>query len=340
MTELIKNLCQLNAPSGAESSVRDFILDQIKDHAEVTVDRCGNIIAYKKGEKRASHKIMVDAHMDEVGIIATTVTPQGYVKFTTVGGIEVESLVSKRVRFLNGTVGVIGIKPVHLCEGPEQKKYPSKSSLMVDIGAKNREDAESKVLPGDTAVFDVDFEQQGDYLISKALDDRIGCAVLINLLKNSAEYDFYATFTVGEEIGLKGAKTVTNVVQPEAAIVVEATTAGDIGDVADSDKVCCVGNGAVVSFMDRSTMYDRVLFDGALTTAKEKGIACQVKQAVAGGNNAGAIHQELCGVRPLAISVPCRYIHSPSSVVKTTDIKAVYELTCAMLNRLASGEIW
>ena len=340
MNNILKELCLLNAPSGNETAVRNYILSQIQGFAEVIIDPNGNIIAEKIGKKRAAHKIMIDAHMDEVGIIATSITPDGYIKFTTIGGIETESLVSKRVVFENGTLGIIGIKHGHLCDKAELKKLPPQSSLLIDIGAKNREEAEAKVLPGDTAVFEPIFDAQGDFIISKALDDRIGCAVLIDLLKSDAEYDFTATFTIGEEIGLKGAKNVTYTVKPEAAIVIEATTAGDIGDASECDKVCCLGSGAVVSFMDRSTLYDKTLFDAALATAEKEGIAAQAKKAVAGGNNAGAIHKEIGGVRPLAISVPCRYIHSPSSVVRYSDILSVCDLAKVMLGKLASGEIW
>ncbi len=338
MIDLIKELCCLNAPSGNEDSVRDYILGKINDFADISVDNSGNIIAFKKGKKPAAHKIMIDAHMDEVGIIATSITADGFVKFTTVGGIETESLCSKRVIFANGTIGIIGVKHGHLCESGELKKLPSKSSLLIDIGAKSREEAEKYVLPGDTAVFEPIFDLQGDFVISKALDDRIGCAVLIKLLQQDSEYDFTATFSVGEEIGLKGGKTVTYTVAPEAAIVIEATTAGDIGDA--TDKVCSAGSGAVVSFMDRSTLYDKTLFNAAINVANENGIKVQSKKAVAGGNNAGAIHQELSGVRPLAISVPCRYIHSPSGVVRYSDIQAVYDLANLMLQKLTSGEIW
>ena len=340
MIELIEKLCCLDSPSGAENSVRDFILAQIEGVVDVSVDRKGNIVAFKKGKKAATRKILIDAHMDEVGLIATAITSDGLIKFDTIGGIEPESLVSKRVKFLNGVFGVIGIKPIHLCDDSETQKMPNKNSLYIDICAKDKTDALKYVQPGDMAVFDSEFIKQGDYLISKALDDRIGCAVLINLLKEESEYDFYATFTVGEEIGLVGAKTVTFDIQPEAAIVVESTTAGDIGDVTKSDSVCQLGDGAVVSFMDRSTLYEKTLFQETLNTAKEQGINCQVKRAVAGGNNAGAIHQSGGGIRSVAISVPCRYIHSPSGVVRCSDIEAVFKLCRYMVEQIASGQVW
>ena len=340
MLNQIKELCNIDAPSGNESAVREYILKNIPSDCDVTVDHVGNVIVFKKGKNAAKHKISIDAHMDEVGVIATSITPDGFIKFTTVGGIETESLVSKRVRFLNGTVGIIGIKHGHLCDDKELHSFPSKNSLLIDIGAKNREEAERNVLPGDTAVYYYEFEAQGDYIISKALDDRIGCGVVLRPLNEDSDYDFTATFTIGEEIGLVGGKTVTETVKPEATIVIEATTAGDIGNADDSECVCKVGGGAVVSFMDRSTLYDKKLFDAALNAAKEQGIKCQSKNAVAGGNNAGAIHQSAGGVRPLAISAPCRYIHSPSSVVNIKDIEAVYALAKVMLSKLASGEIW
>ncbi len=339
MIELIRELCLLNGTSGREDDIRKHILSKIEGYADITVDANGNIIAEKQGKKAAAKKVMVDAHTDEVGVIATAITSDGFIKFTTVGGIETESLVSKRFVFSNGTVGVIGVKHGHLLESAELKKMPSQKSLLIDIGAKDREEAEKYVKPGDTAVFEPNFDIQGDYIISKALDDRIGCAILIKLLQEEAEYGFTATFTMGEEIGLRGAKTATYTVKPDAAIVVESTTAGDIGDAGDTEKVCCLGKGAVIPFMDRATLYDKSVFESAVNTAKELGINAQVKQAVTGGNNAGAIHQELSGVKSLNISVPCRYIHSPSGVVRYSDIQSVYQLTKAMLIKTASGEL-
>ncbi|MBQ7726516.1 MAG: M42 family metallopeptidase, partial [Clostridia bacterium] len=316
MLETLKTLCELDGVSGSEHAVRQFILSRIEGFCEdITVDPLGNIIALKKGENRPQKRVMLDAHMDEVGLIVTAVTEEGFLKFTTVGGINPEILLFRRVRFGN-VPGAISGKPIHLLNEDERKKLPPSESLYIDIGASSREEALKLVRPGDTGVLIGDFVRMGDALRAKALDDRVGCAILISLLQSDVPYDFYAVFSVQEEIGLRGAKAATFTVDPDAAIVLEATTAADLAGTEPERRVCTLGKGPAVSFMDRSTVYDRVFYKAALSS----GIPCQPKAAVAGGNNAGAVHLSRGGVRTLAISVPCRYIHSPSCVCREEDI--------------------
>lgn len=334
MINNLQKLCEINAPSGAENNIRGYILSQIKNYAEATVDNSGNIIAFKKGKKVPSKKVMVDAHMDEVGIIVSAITSDGFLKFQTVGGIIPTTLFCQRVLINNAVNGVIGAKPIHLTKGDEGKKCPKADTMYIDIGAKTREEAESQVSVGDLGVICGDFEILGENIKAKALDDRAGCAVLIELIKNYGEYDFYATFTVGEELGMRGAKTAAYTVSPDYALVLEATTASDIFGFDEATRVCVLGDGPVVSFMDNATLYDRSLYNTALSS----GIKCQPKTAVAGGNNSGAIHLSGSGVKTLTISVPCRYIHSASSIANINDINGAYELATAMLNKIGSGE--
>lgn len=336
--ENLKLLCELNAPSGHEDAVRDYIIEQIKDKAEVTVDALGNVIAFVKGKNRAESKIMVDAHMDEVGFIVTYITADGMLKFTTVGGINTAVMLARKVKFLNGVMGVISSKPVHMLSSAEKEKMPDEEALYIDIGADSKSEAESLVSVGDCAVFSEPFGKMGDLIISKAIDDRAGCQVLLDIISSEPEYDFYACFSVNEEVGA-GARAVAFTIDPDFAIVVESTTAADIAGVSDDKKVCFVGDGAVLSFMDCGTLYDKDLFDKSLALAKENGIKAQVKSFVAGGNNAAGIHQSRGGVRTVAVSVPCRYIHSASSVASVDDIKSVRDLTCVLINKMASGEI-
>lgn len=336
--EQLKTLCQLDGVSGREDAVRDYIINEIKDKADITVDALGNVIAFVKGKNRAVKKVMADAHMDEVGVIVSYINDDGTLRFSTVGGINTAVLLARRVVFPNGARGVISMKPVHLLSGDEKEKMPEKDALYIDIGADSREQAESVVSIGDCAVFDEPYETLGDLVVSKALDDRAGCWALINIIKNDPEYDFYATFTVQEEVGA-GARTAAYTVDPEFAVVLESTTASDIAGVPDDKAVCRVGKGAAVSFMDNGTMYEKELFDQTLKTAGEKGIKCQVKTYVAGGNNAAGIHVSRGGVRTVAISVPCRYIHSASCVASAEDIKAVRDLATAMIEKAASGGI-
>lgn len=335
MTELLKSLCMIDGTSGDEGAVREFVISQIKDCCEYSVDNLGNIIAFKKGKKTPDKKIIIDAHLDEVGLIITHIEKSGFLRFTTVGGIDTAALLFRKVRIGGVVTGVIGGKPIHLCDGDERKKLPDVDNLYIDIGVKSDCEAKALVNVGDRAVMCSDFTVSGNKILTKALDDRVGCAVLINLLNQDAEYDFYASFSVQEEVGLRGAKTVAYSVNPDAAIVIDGTTAADISGVPESKKVCRQNAGAVVSFMDNATVYDREYYNAALNS----GIPAQSKSAVAGGNNSGAFHLSRSGVRTLALSVPCRYIHTSGSVADIRDITAVRDLTQYMINKIASGEI-
>ena len=334
----LKLLCELNAPSGHENAVRDYIIDRIKDKAEISVDALGNIIAFVKGNKRAQKRIMVDAHMDEVGFIVTYITADGMLKFTAVGGINTAVMIARKVEFLNGVKGVISSKPVHMLTSSEKEKMPDEDALYIDIGADSKQEAEAMVSVGDCAVFSEPFEYIDKLILSKAIDDRAGCWAIVDIINSEPEFDFYASFSVNEEVGA-GARAVAFAVEPDFAIVAEATTAADIACVGDDKKVCYVGGGAVLSFMDRGTLYEKALFDKSLALAKEKGIKAQVKSYVAGGNNAAGIHQSRNGVRTVAVSVPCRYIHSGSSVASLDDIKSVRDLIEALISSMASGEM-
>jgi endoglucanase len=335
MSELLKELCLLDGTSGDEGAVREFVISQIKDFCEYHVDNLGNVIAHKKGKNKAVKKVLIDAHLDEVGVIITHIDPNGFLRFKTVGGIDTAALMFRRVLINGKTIGVIGGKPIHLCDGDERKKLPSADSLYIDIGVTNADEAKKHVCVGDCAIMCSDFTLCGDKVLSKALDDRVGCAILIDLLKMDSEYDFYASFSTQEEVGLRGAKVAAYSVDPDAAIVIDGTTAADVAGVADSKKVCSQGSGAVVSFMDGATVYDREYYNEALSS----GISAQSKCAVAGGNNAGAIHLNRGGVRTVALSVPCRYIHTAGSTCDMRDVAAVRDLTKYMLNKIASGQI-
>lgn len=335
MIDLLKRLCLIDGISGDEGNIRDFIISQIKDFCEYKVDNLGNLICFKKGKKSPEKKVMIDAHTDEVGLIITSVTENGYLKFSVVGGIDVCALMFRPVK-INGSInGVIGGKPFHLLDNESSKKPPKVSELYIDIGAKSKDEALALVSLGDSAVIQSDFEIMGDCIKSKALDDRIGCLILIELLKNFDEYDFYATFSTQEEVGLRGAKTAAYAVAPDFAIAIDSTTAADIAGTPEEKRVCIQGNGAVVSFMDKATLYDKEMYKAAM----ESGIPCQAKTFVSGGNNAGSIHLSGSGIRTMAISAPCRYIHSANSVVNVKDIESMLCLTEYMLKKLAGGNI-
>ncbi len=334
MKELLLNLCQLNGPSSEENSVREFIISEIKDHCEYRTDALGNIIAYKNGKNKAKAKLMLDAHMDEVGLIITSVTQDGFLKFSDVGSIPVGCLLGSKVK-LGKVTGVIGCKPAHFCKGEEEKKLPEIDSLYIDIGADSKEDALNAVSIGDMGVIESEFTWLSDNCFkAKAIDNRAGVAVLISLLKEDSEYDFYATFTVQEEVGLRGAKTATYAVDPQFAVCLECTTAADLCGVAEEDTVCKLGGGPAVSFMDKATLYDKELYNSALNC----GVLAQSKNAAMGGNNSGAIHLTREGVKTVVMSLPCRYIHSQSGVANYNDLENLKLLAGKMKDRICGGE--
>lgn len=336
--QLLERLCKACGVSGDEDEIREIILAEIKPYAdEIKVDSLGNILAFKKGKQRAKSRLLLSAHMDEVGFIVTNIESNGTLKFSAVGGIDKKAACGKAVLIgKNKLAGVIGTVPVHVLKADERAKNPSIDSLYIDIGADSKEQAEKYVSLGDCVYFDSVFEAD-ERIIGKAIDDRAGCMALIEMLKSDLEYDTYFSFVVQEEIGLRGAKAAAFTLNPDIAIVVESTTASDIPDVSGADKVCCVGKGAVVSFMDGATMYDREFYRLIMDKAKKADIPVQTKTKIAGGNDAGAIHQSRGGVRTAAISVPCRYLHSSTSLISRADLQAVCD-TIKLAAELAAND--
>ena len=331
---MLKDLCLLNGTSGDESRVREYIIDKIKDYCEYEIDALGSIIAYKKGRKTPNKRVCFNAHMDEVGFIITDITDEGYLRFSAVGGIDRRVCLDKVVD-INGVKGVIADKALHLLSDEETKSAPSIDKLLIDIGASSKEEAEKAVSIGDFAYFESEYYEFGKgFIKAKALDDRIGCMLMIKLIQSDLEYDSVFCFNVQEEVGLRGAKCTSYRVQSDISIVLEATTASDLDGVSGGERVCCTGMGPVVSYMDKRTIYDRSLYRLAMDTAKENGIPVQTKTAIAGGNDAGAIQTSGKGCRVCAISLPCRYIHSASCVVKEDDIENTEKLIYKLMEKI------
>lgn len=333
---MLKDLCLLNGTSGDEVRVRDYIINEIKDYCTYKVDNLGSVIAYKKGKKKSNKTVCINAHMDEVGFIITGITSDGYLRFAPVGGIDTKVCLDRAVTVGENRInGVIADKAYHLLEDSEKDNAPSFDKLLIDIGAKSEIEAQSVVSLGDFAYFESDYTELGNgYIKAKALDDRIGCMLMIELIKSELEYDTVFCFNVQEEVGLRGSKCTSFAVGADISIVLEATTAGDLDGVTGADRVCVLGNGGVVSFMDNRTIYDRELYKLAMNTASENNIPVQTKTAVAGGNDAGSIQTSGKGAKVMALSLPCRYIHSPSSVVKKSDIDNTRKLLKEILKKI------
>lgn len=335
---LLEKLCAPRGVSGGEKRIREAIEEEIKGYCSMETDALGNLIAVKKGKKTPAHKIMVCAHMDEVGFIVTYIKENGTLKFKNVGGVQAETAVGTQVQVgKKGILGVIGCKPIHLLSKDERENPVKLDQLTIDIGAHSKEEAEKLVSLGDLVTFRGEIKPLGqDLLLGRALDDRGGCAAMVDLIQEDLPYDVTFVFTVQEEIGTRGAKAAAYTVNPDFGIILETTTCADIPSAKEEKKVCLLGKGAVVSYMDNGTLYDRELYQMAFQAAKEKDIPIQTKTMVAGGNDSGAVHVSRGGVRTVAISAPCRYLHSNSCVLKRSDMEACRDLCREMITRLGA----
>ncbi len=334
---LIKELTDLNGVSGNEKEVREYIISKIENLCDsYRVDSIGNVIAFKRGSG-SKQKIMLSAHMDEVGFIVSGHTDKGFIKFKAVGGIDDRILPGKKVVIGKKKLrGVIGIKPIHQQEREERDKISKIKQLYIDIGADSKEEAEKLAPLGAFIAFDSDFVNLGyDCIKAKALDDRVGCAVLIEALKHSYDFDLYACFTVQEEVGLRGAQVAAYGVMPDMALIIEGTTCADVPDVEKHEYSTILGNGAALTIMDRTCYCDRELVQYLYDLAVQNNIKVQYKQTTTGGNDAGQIQRTGTGVKTASISVPCRYIHSPVSVMSRSDYEAVERLTITALHQIS-----
>lgn len=330
----LSELTALSGVSGNEQAVRRYICDKLRGCCDaIDIDAMGNVMALRRGNGQSDKTLMLCAHMDEVGLIVSRVTDEGFLKFKTVGGIDPRVLVSKRVCVGERALpGVIGRKAVHLLTSEERKKAPKLSDLFIDIGAKDREMAETLANVGDYVTFDSAYVAFGDGRIkAKALDDRAGCSVLLQLLEMPCDCDCWFVFTVQEETGLRGARLCAGRIRPDLAVVLEGTTCSDLPNSEKKMMSTRLGGGAAISLIDGATSYNRKLAQWLYRLGKAQQIPVQFKQTATGGNDAGSIHTAAGGVPVLAVSVPARYIHSPSSVIAKADYEAVKQLTKALM---------
>ena len=337
MIETLKTLCMLSGVSGMEDEVRDYILERAMPFAdEVHTDAMGNLMVFKKGAVHLEQRIMLCAHMDEVGLIVTRVEDEGYIRFQFIGGVDRRVVLGKRVFIGQDRIpGVIGVKAVHLVGKEQQKNVPKVDDLYVDIGAKSKEEAQKLVQLGDRGVFDESVVVFGDgYIKAKAIDDRSGCAVMLKLLEEELPCDTWFAFTVQEEVGTRGAHGAAFRLKPDIALVLEGTTAADLPYVEEGKQICRLGKGPVITFMDRGTIYDRELRAMLIRLAEENGIVWQTKEQIAGGTDGSAIQRSREGVRTAIIATAVRNIHSPVSVAHTGDAESVLRLARLFLHEM------
>ena len=338
MLNLVKELCALPGVSRFEGEVRAFLMDRAAPFADdMRVDAMGNLIVFKKGKKSTGNKLMLCAHVDEVGLIIRSITEEGYLKFDAIGGINRRVLLGKQVEVgPNKVKGVIGLKAYHLVSREEEKVVPKLETFYIDIGAKNKAKAEKLVSVVDGAVKKSDCVEFGAGMLkAKALDDRIGCAVMLKLLEEELPLDCTFVFTVQEEVGTRGAFGAAFSVTPELALILETTTAADLPGVEGHQKVCAPGKGPVIPFMDNGSIADRGLFELLRDTAEAHGIPWQTKHYIAGGNDASAVQRSKAGVRTVTLSAAVRYLHAPASVASIQDMEHILQLTRHFLNAVA-----
>ncbi len=331
----LKTLCELNGISGDEKEIRKAIMEAAKPLCDsVKIDRMGNVIAFKKGKKSNSH-ILFSAHMDEVGFIIMDATEDGLLVFRPVGGIDPRVCVSKYVLIGEKKVkGVIGAMAIHLQSREDMKRVLPFDNLYIDIGAKSKDEALGDCPPGTFAYFDSAYEPFGDgFVVSKALDDRVGCYNMLRLMEEEFDADVTWAFVVQEEVGCRGAAGAGYGAQADTVIVLEGTTAGEMGDVNKVQSICAAGDGVVVSFMDGASIAHNTLYRDMIALAEEEKIHYQVKRGATGGNDAGAYQRSADGKKTCVLSVPCRYIHGPSSVMKLSDMEAQFALARAFAQR-------
>ncbi len=326
MNDLLRALVEAFGPSGFEDRLRDIIRPEVEPHAdEVTVDAMGNLIARKRPAAAANPlKVMIAAHMDEIGVMASHITDKGFVRFTNIGGVFSHTLFGGRVRFANGTLGVIGtdrlddMSAIH----PLSKHY-------IDVGATSRDDCPVRV--GDAAHFERPLAVQGDRLTAKSMDDRIGCYVAVEALKRlgATPHDVYFVFSVQEEVGTRGAEASANRILPDIGISLDVTRTGDVPETRAMDVR--LGDGPAIKVKDSGMIAHAGLVRLMRRRAEEAGIAYQLEVLEGGTTDAKPIQLAGPGAAAGCISIPCRYIHTPSETVDARDVEGAIQLLVAVL---------
>ena len=338
---LLERLCNVIAISGDEGEVRKIVLEEIKPYAEdVRVDALGNVLATRRGRSQSGKRmrVMLDAHMDEVGFMIVADDGEGLYRFETVGGMDVRHLVGKQVLVgKERTPGVIGGKPIHLMTSDERTRKVPLDGLRIDLGPAGK----AKV--SDRAGFATKFRRVGPSILSKSIDDRIGVATVIELLKNvPANIDLCAAFTVQEEIGLRGAKVAAQYFDPDLAIAIDATPANDLPVYEGGENMIYntkLGLGPAIYVADGSTLHDPRLVRFLQETAEAEAIPYQFRQPGGGGTDSAAIQRVLAGIPAVSVSVPHRYTHSPISIARVDDWKNILKLLYAALKRITPALI-
>ncbi len=329
--ESLRDICEVPGAPGFENRIRSFVLKEIDGLVdEVSVDNMGNVVAIKKGV--GSKKVMAAAHMDEIGFVVTHITDEGFLKFHTLGGFDPKTLTAQRV-IVHGKkdlLGVMGAKPIHVMTPEEKNKAPKLSDYFIDLGMKKKE-VEKVISIGDSITRERGLIEMGDCVNCKSLDNRVAVFILIEALKelNKKEipYDFYAVFTVQEEVGIRGAQVATLAINPDFGICIDTTIAFDTPGASDDEKITSLGNGTGIKIMDSRTICDQRMVEFMKKTAEANAIKWQPEILTGGGTDTMGLQQFTAGGSIAgAISVPTRHIHQVIETCNKEDIKGSINL--------------
>jgi len=343
--ELLKKLCETPGISGYESLVTEVIKDELQVFCDnVETDCMGNVIALKKGAdgQKANKKIMLAAHMDQIGFLVRSIDKNGFIRFARVGGFDSKTLVAQRV-IVHGKkdlIGVIGSKPIHVLEEAEKRKAPDFKDFYIDVGLGKKE-VEEVIQPGDYITFDRNFVQMNDKMVtSLALDNRVGVYVIIEALRRvkNNQVNIYAVATSQEEVGLRGAITSSYAIEPDVGIALDVTIAMDTPGIKEEEKVCALGKGTAISIMNSSVIAHRGLYRFLKELADKNNISYQIDIMERGGTDAGSIQKARCGVITGGISIPSRYIHSVVEMCHIDDIEATIQLLVCFLENVHKAD--
>jgi putative aminopeptidase FrvX len=341
LVEVLENLSNANGVTGREEQVRELMRQYLKPYVdEMREDRLGNLIAFKRGKKDAP-TVMLAAHMDEIGLMVKNIKKRGFLQFTKIGGIDDRILLAQKVIVQTDKgplTGVVGSKPVHIQTDEERKKVINADKLFIDVGARDREEAEKMgVQVGDVVSFDTKFARLGDSVVfGKAFDDRVGCAILVETMRRLQKVDcnVYAVGTIQEEVGLRGATIAAFQVEPDVGIALDSTVAGDTPGVAEGEAPAKMGEGPVLTVADAGLIAHPKVLRLLMDSAKENKIPYQLETGIRGSTDAARIALSREGVPSGVISVPARYIHSPAAIVDLDDVEKAVRLAVAMVEKV------
>lgn len=328
MKPLIKKLVESYGPSGSEAQIRDLVRDEIRSLPDyITVDPLGNLIAVKKKSAKSGKKIILAAHLDEIGLVVSHIDRRGFARFQPFGGVNALAAVGQRVRFADGRLGVVGLE----ARRDDSSKIPTLSEMFIDVGATSREDCPLRV--GDAAGFWRPMEEQGTRLVAKSLDDRIGVAILIETLRllQHTPHEVAFVFTVQEEVGLRGAGVAAFGLDAELGLAVDVTRTGDTPNGVRMDV--SLGEGPAIKVRDGNMVADPRVKDLLLARAQEAGLATQLEMLEAGSTDAAAMQIAGGGLPAGCVSIPTRYIHTPSETVDYRDVQGCVQLLLEVLQK-------